>query len=82
MMKIIPKGTINGMLPIKKGKDSKLRAMLLQLEVGDTLEIDKSEWTRKKPPYHIVGHIKRKLNRTFLYNQKLDESGWMFQRLS
>lgn len=81
-MKIIPKEEFTGPLPGKPGKDSPLRAMLLQLRPGDVLEIEKSEWTKAKPPYHIIAHLKKKLKRTFEYCRKLDGNGWMFRRLT
>ena len=69
------------LLPVSKGRNTMLRAQLLQLKVGEGLFMPASEWKTKTRPYYIITRLKRKLNMTFEYGFKTDGSGWLFRRV-
>ena len=81
-MQILKKEEMPKILPIKGGRDSKLRVMLLQLEIGEGLFMSHEEWKRKKPPYQVVSYIKKSHGRLFKYGKKADGSGWIFKRIA
>ena len=79
-MKVLEKDEVPKILPVKPGRDSKLRLNLLQLEVGQTLFMGKEEWKRKNPPYKVVAKIKKTHGYLFEYGLKSDDTGWLFRR--
>lgn len=79
-MEFIKKEDLPAMLPVKRGRDTKLRIALLQLEVGDGIFLPKEEWKRKNTPSYVVLAIKRTHQRTFEYGFKSDGTGWLFRR--
>lgn len=81
-MEKMQKEELSGVLPVKRGRDSNLRIMLLQLETGEGLKMKASEWHRKTTPYYIVAGIKKTHQRTFEYGLRPDGSEWLFRRLS
>lgn len=79
-MEKISKEDAAGMLPIKRGRDTKLRGVLLTLEVGEAVFLPKEEWKRKNTPYYVVARIKKTHGFLYEYGMKLDNSGWLFRR--
>jgi len=81
-MEIIRKENVKGNMPIKRGRDTKLRLGLLELEVGDELFLPKEEWKRKNGPYYVVARIKKTHGFRYRYAMKLDNTGWLFRRVA
>ena len=81
-MKKIPKDELPDILPIYKGKDTSLRVNLLQLKVGEGLELSINEWKRKNPPYKIARGVKKTHGYIFEYGLKRDGTGWLFRRVA
>jgi len=69
-------------LPVSKGKSSLLRAMLLELEVGESLFLPREEWKTKNGPYYIIAYLKRTTGHRFDYGFKTDGTGWLFKRIA
>jgi hypothetical protein len=80
-MKIIEKDKVPDILPVKGGRETLLRVMLLQVKVGEALEMGKEEWLGKNPPYKIVAKVKKTHGFEFKYGKKADGSGWIFKRV-
>jgi hypothetical protein len=80
-MKKIPKEEMPQQLPVKRGRDTRLRGALVQLEVGEGLFLPKEEWKRKSSPAFVVARLKKTLNLRFEYGQKTDGTGWLFKRV-
>jgi hypothetical protein len=70
------------LLPLKKGRSTNLRIMLLTLKVGDGLFMAKEEWKTKTGPYFIVARIKKTHGFRYTYGMKPDGSGWLFCRIA
>lgn len=81
MIKKLDKDEVPEMLPIKRGRESLLRIMLLKLEIGETLFMPKQDWKAKVGPYYIVASVKKKFGYRFEYGMKDDGSGWLFRRV-
>ena len=58
-MEKIDKANLPAILPVSKGRNTLLRAMLLQLQVGEGLFLPRSEWKGKSRPAYIVARIKK-----------------------
>lgn len=80
-MKKLEKTELPEVLPVTKGKNTLLRAMLIQLKVDEGLFLPNSEWKSKKSPYYILAAIKRKYHMEFEYGFKTDGTGWLFRRV-
>jgi hypothetical protein len=80
-MKKIPKEEMPQQLPVKRGRDSRLRGALLELEVGDGLFLPTAEWKPKSSPAFVVARLKKTQNLRFEYGLKPDGSGWLFRRV-
>jgi hypothetical protein len=80
MIKILSKEETPTILPISKGRNTLLRTMLLQLEVGQVLFLPKEDWKTKNSPFYIVSAIKKKFGMQYEYGRKVDGTGWLFRR--
>lgn len=80
-MKKLGKDEIPEQMPVKRGRDTKLRLMLLSLEVGEGLFMPKEEWKRKNGPYYVIARIKKTHGFRYEYGLKADGSGWLFRRV-
>lgn len=81
-MRIIEAEDMPPLLPLKKGRSTKLRIMLLGLKVGQGLYMDKEEWKAKSGPYYIVARIKKTHGYRYTYTRTADNKGWMFCRIA
>ena len=79
-MRILTKEETPDILPIKRGRNTQLRAALLQLQVGETLFMPRDEWKTKNTPHYIVSRVKKTHGFLFEYGMKTDDSGWLFRR--
>lgn len=80
MIKILSEEETPAILPISKGRNTLLRAMLLQLEVGQALFLPREDWKTKNTPFYVVSAIKKKFGFQYEYGFKIDGTGWLFRR--
>lgn len=66
----------------KRGRTSKIGAMAFQLNVGEMLEILKTDWRGKNPPYDIINRLAKKTGRKFIKGRLPDGSGWGVKRVA
>lgn len=78
----VNKDEVPEVLPVSRGRNTLLRAHLLQLEVGETLFLPREEWKTKNTPYYIVRYLKKKNHYQFDYGFKTDGTGWLFKRIA
>jgi len=81
-MENIPKDAMPAILPVKPGRNSKLRTLLLQLQVGEGVFMPKEEWKRKNTPFYVVAQLKKTKGQRFEYGMKTDGTGWLFRRVA
>lgn len=80
-MEKISKEEMPQQLPVKRGRDTRLRGGLLALEIGEGLFLPKEEWKRKSSPAFVVARLKKTKGVHFEYGLKTDNSGWLFRRV-
>ncbi len=80
MIRILSKEETPDILPVRKGRNTYLRTMLLQLKVGQVLWLPKEDWKTKNGPFYIVSAIKKKYGFLYEYGKKTDDSGLLFRR--
>ena len=67
---------------IKNGRTTKVRAHLIDLQVGEALIIEKGvDWTRKSAPYRIVNYYQKQSKRRFETGRTTDSKGWIVKRI-
>ncbi len=81
-MEKIKKEDLPALLPVKRGRDTRLRTMLMQLEIGEGAFMPATEWKRKNTPYYVLAAIRKKTGKKFEYGMKPDKSGWLFRRVA
>lgn len=81
-MKKIEKDEMPAILPVSRRRNTMLRVMLLQLEVGEGLFLPREEWKAKNPPHYVVANIKKSHGFRFDYGFKTDGTGWLFRRVA
>jgi hypothetical protein len=69
-------------LPVVRGRSTLLSAMLLQLEVGESLFLPREDWKTKNGPYYIIAYLRKTTSFRFDYGLKTDGSGWLFKRIA
>jgi hypothetical protein len=68
-------------LPVKRGRDTRLRGALLMLEVGEGLFLPQEEWKPKNGPASVVSRLRKTSPMRFEYGLKTDGTGWIFRRI-
>jgi len=63
-----------------EGNWSPVTIAIINLQVGQHLLIEKSDWHRKKAPFDLVRLIKKKTGHTYLVESLLDNTGWFVTR--
>jgi len=81
-MEKLPNNSFGGHLPVSRGRNTLLRARLLELEIGEILFMPREEWKTKNGPYYIIRNIKKSTGRRFEYGMKTDGTGWLFRRVA
>jgi hypothetical protein len=81
MIKIYSKEEAPEILPVSHGRNTLLRVKLLQLKVGEYLELPKEDWKTKNTPRYIVAAIKKKFGFEYEWGKKIDGTGWAFRRV-
>jgi len=60
---------------LKQGRQTVLRALLLQLRIGEAVYMKNEEWKAKRSPYEIATRLQKKMGWSITYG-----SGWLFKR--
>jgi hypothetical protein len=81
-MKLISKEEMPEVLPVRRKRNTLLRTMLLQLEVGAGLFMPRTEWKAKNPPAYVVAGIRKSHGYRYDYGLQADGSGWLFRRVA
>lgn len=81
MIKKLSKEETKSELPVSRGRNTLLRVMLLQLEIGESLFLPLDDWKTKTKPYHVVARIKKSKGYEYDYGFKIDGTGWLFKRV-
>jgi hypothetical protein len=81
MIKKLNKDETPSILPVSRGRNTMLRAMLLQLEIGESLFMPREDWKSKNSPFYIIAYIKKTKGFLYDYGFKIDGTGWLFKRV-
>lgn len=81
-MEKIAKEDMPAVLPVRRKRNTLLRSMLLQLEVGEGLFMPREEWKAKNPPAYVVADIRKSHGHRYDYGLRTDGTGWLFRRVS
>ena len=81
-MKKIGKDEIPDMLPVRRGRDTPLRVVVLGLAIGEGVFLPKGGWHSRNSPFYVVAHIKKTLGHRYEYGLKPDGPGWLFRRVA
>lgn len=81
-MQFLKKEDIPVLLPITRKRETTLRAMLLQLEIGEGVFLPTEKWKGKNKPGYVVWHLQKTKKLKFEYGFKTDGTGWLFRRLA
>ena len=81
-MQKLTKDELPGILPVKRGRMTLLRAELEKLQVGEVLFMPRAEWKTKSSPRYIINAIKKKSGLRFEWGFKTDGTGWLFRRVA
>ena len=80
MIKKLRKDEMPAILPLARKRNTLLRVMLLQLEIGEGLFLPKEDWKAKNGPRFIVAGITKTHGFRYDWGWKADGTGWMFRR--
>ncbi len=80
-MKIIKAEKAAKIVPIKHGRETKLSAMLKQLQPGEAMMIEPGDVRNKKTMYRIIGNVAKRMNWKMENGFLPDGSGWFARRV-
>ncbi len=80
-MKILTAEEAQGIIPLRKGRETLLSAKLKQLRVGDALILHPDDWKTKSTPYRVANNIAKRHGWRFEQGRMPDGSGWVFKRV-
>ncbi len=80
MIKKLSKDEMPAILPLSRKRNTVLRVMLLQLEIGEGLFMPKEDWKTKNGPRFIVAGVTKTHGFRYDYGWMADGTGWMFRR--
>lgn len=80
-MRFVKKEDIPEVLPVVRKRVTTLRAMLVQLQVGEGVFLPKEKWKNKSSPAFVVAYLKKTKGLRFEYGSKTDGTGWLFRRV-
>lgn len=66
---------------ILKGKSSPLRMAIVGLQVGEILEVFRSDWNQKNSPVQMIQRVEESFGRKFGFYHLADKSGWIIERV-
>ncbi len=68
-------------LAFKLGTSTVVRTVVMHLNVGEILLIEKGEWKQKNGPGQMLTRITEKTNRKFSLKTLADDNGWIVERV-
>lgn len=81
-MKTLTEEQANSIPSKSIGKLSIARVHLTNMNVGDIIQLDKSEWHRKeKSPIGLLRQLKIEEKKHYMLKTILDGSGWIIKRI-
>lgn len=81
-MKIFNATEAKDIIPIIRGRETKLSSKLKQLKVGEALFMANNEWKTKSTPYRVANNISKRHGWEFEQGRMPDGSGWVFKRIA
>lgn len=68
---------------LNHGNYSALSSWLMQLEIGEALQVEKgTDWKSKRPPYHIISYLEKKTKRKFETCKTPGKTSWIIKRVA
>jgi hypothetical protein len=81
-MRLVSKKEAEKLRTMKNGNRSRVRAEMEAMDVGQTMVLDRTEWTRKtQVPSAVLRQIEAALKRKYRCEMLIDRSGWVIERL-
>lgn len=69
--------------PLKgRGRSSPVYNEIYNLQPGEYLRIEKSDWKKRQPPGRVSSYIGKRTGRKYISSQILNDEGWIIQRVS
>lgn len=81
MPEIIQKDLAQSILPLSRGRESVVSAMLKQLQPGQALIVRRSEWKAKTAPTRTARKLEKRSSLKFETGRLPDNSGWILKRM-
>ena len=81
-MKKITPDELKGIRLRLRGNLSPIRYELMDMQQGETLLIEPSDWNRKTPPSVLLRELMKKYRRTYTVATMLDKPGWLVTRIN
>lgn len=81
-MRFLKKEDFPELLPAIRRRETTLRAMLLQAQVGEGVYLPFSKWKSKSKPGYVVWYLKKTKGLLFEYGLHTDGTGWVFRRVA
>lgn len=65
-----------------RGRSSKLRSMLLTMELDEVVLLERQEWTWKRlKPSSYCRRLEKKSPKRWVCRELVDEQGWLIERV-
>lgn len=69
--------------PVKgRGRSSQVFNEISNLQPGEYLKIEKSDWKKRQPPSRVSSYIAKRTGKKFQSWSVVDNSGWIIKRIS
>ena len=81
-MQFIDAADLPPLLPVFRKKETTLRAMLKQLEIGQGVFMPFEKWKNKRGPSYVISALKKTTGMRFEYGKAVDGTGWLFRRIA
>jgi len=65
-----------------RGRASAVYNEIYNLQPGEFLRIEKSDWKKRQPPGRVSSYISKKTGRKFQSFQIVNNEGWVIRRVS
>jgi len=80
-MRVIDQTDFDNIPILGRGRRSSFLRALLQLEVGQGIELEPGEWTKSYPPTRTARYVRKRHNRHFKGGRNGATGGWAFLRV-
>jgi hypothetical protein len=80
-MRKITEEEANNIPTNKTGRNSLIRNYLLNLNVGEIIFLERSDWKQKRNgPSDLISRMRKETKFDFICEKALDNSGWVIRR--